>query len=180
MVKSTRSKIIIVIVVGLLVLCYKIFLPCPFLSSPADKINAPPYINFIWPPTNSKAALGCYKIISLLNWPVNLPEGRGVGVTISVADVLHLETSYEYEHKKPFEDRVSLYVDGQLIPNDSTRLVNQYGSMLDKNFVASVLASHYEISWFPSLSIGKHVAKIVIEAPFGKTLEYEWQFTITF
>jgi hypothetical protein len=77
-------------------------------------------------------------------------------------------------------ETIFLFIDGVQI-SKTTKVVDRYGaaesSALPNSSNKTII---YKARWFPPLFIGNHNAKIVIETSFGETVEYEWEFEITF
>ncbi len=119
-------------------------------------------------------------------------DNRGIGIWVAGNNVLEVDlpsslslADRQYYSKQeellPFEDRVSLYIDGRLIPNATKHThIPELSAMLIPNAAPDVtIGSSYNITWYPELAFGKHNAKIVIKTLPGKVIEYEWKFTYT-
>jgi len=92
-----------------------------------------------------------------------------------------LITDPNSQKKESFYDMVSLYIDDSQIPISSREYFARGPGPLppDGKHYAEDLGSYFTFSWAHPLTVGDHVAKVVIATTLpGKTLEYEWHFRI--
>jgi hypothetical protein len=191
--KSKYSKIRIMLgVMGVLactigggVIFYWKYAPSPEALLEYRSIDAPSFIVSVWPRGN--ISLGSY--YDTLDPHIAQP---GIGVAIYVLDLIDYEFSgpdpirneenlQSYARRKigqPPEKRVSLYVDGRRVSNIFKK-VSPRGGVIVIHEIMTDIYPRYDISWFLLLPVGNHTAKIVIETLDGKTIEYEWEFTVT-
>lgn len=96
-------------------------------------------------------------------------EGKGVGVEIDGIKFPGLNSDSVDGAK------LYLYIDGEQVSN-TTKVITSLSTPPNSSDEETV----YKIRWFPRLFLGNHTAKVVIKIPSGDTVEYEWQFKITF
>lgn len=107
----------------------------------------------------------------------------GVIVDIQPMFLTEWEISQTYRGEStPFDDRVFLYVDEKevskswdWIAGGEVVLIRADGQEARPN-----LPGWYRFGSLPFLFPGDHRAKVVIDSLSGETIEYEWEFTITF
>jgi hypothetical protein len=136
----------------------------------------------IWP--KEKINSVCY------HFSIKSPDNRGIGIFVTGDNVLEVdlppsltleERKYYSKQEKtyPFEERVSLYIDGNLVSNSTkyTRIPGLTAMLIPNAAPDTTVGSLYNITWYPDLSFGKHIAKIVVKTLPGEVIEYEWEFT---
>lgn len=171
--RGLRNKVIVVLGSFLFVCLGLVFTPCP---ANQNQLNVPAYIESLWPPPESETWFGCY----VKRYLLVLPSGTGVGLTIDTANIWELEILQPSSGElSPFQDRVFLYVDGEQVPLN--RQAEGGGSRfitVNNQYVDLELAGWYFFGSSRFLSLGDHLAKVVIFTKSGETLEYEWRFKI--
>jgi hypothetical protein len=203
--RLTKTNIaLLVLIVALFFVHHQTLISCPaILSSPYGNVYGFLYKLMGYDVENMYKTL--YHEWSLLDaqiWPkekinsvcyhfsIKSLDSRGIGIFVTGASVLEvdlppsltLEDRQYYskqEETYPFEERVSLYIDGNLVSNSTkyTRIPGLTAMLIPNAAPDTTVGSSYNITWYPDLSFGKHIAKIVVETLPGEVIEYEWEFT---
>lgn len=161
------------------------FAPCSIPD--AGILSMPRYINSVFPRPETTISFSCY---NKRNFSMFV-SGPARGALQSGGIIVDMRPMFLFEWEMPqgsddegtqFHDRVFLYVDGRVMEKTWDWLAG--GEVIkilpDGTEVESNLPGWYRFGSNPFLLPGDHTAKVVIETLSGETLEYEWQFTITF
>lgn len=139
--------------------------------------SAPPFISNHWPAETEKITFSCYVLMTN-----KLASRRGIGVILDTTDIAENEIPKQGDNNiKPFEDRVRLYIDGEIAPDSSKAVWDYLAEVIaikDGVQYFTGTSSQYDISWTPLLLPGKHTAKIEILTKSGEIFEFEWRFTL--
>ena len=137
----------------------------------AGENNYPEYIYYVWPGPNGIFAQFCYTQSLEDDYPVY----RGVGVTLFRR---FIDTQFS-DDTSPLEPRVSLYIDGILLPMDTLRSAVSGDIQDERNLSYNPPISElYWMSWTPEMNRGNHEARLEVIRDTGEILEYTWEFTI--
>ena len=168
-----KNGVAIVLASFLFVCLWIVLTPC---QTDPSLLNAPTYIESLWPPAKSETLLGCY----IKTYLLVAPSGTGVGLRIDTESIWKLEMGQSNNEVLPsFQDRVFLFVDGEQVPiNRRAEGGGSWFTTVDGKSVDFELAGWYFFGSSRFMSLGDHLAKVVINTKSGKTLEYEWRFRI--
>jgi len=181
--KLTRTRLLVFLLIALLIfvisglsfswlvedLCLGEFLP-------GSVSNLPAYITDVWPRPGGELSSDCYT----KSVPGNIMSANRRGIQVSIkTDSIAASVVSDTKHG-PFYDRVSLFVDGKQVSNETRDYLDLGPAFLPPKGVVYPyeLGLYYEFSWTPLLISGDHSAKLMITTQSGKPIEYEWHFTL--
>lgn len=187
-----RRFIILFLIAGLLLAILWIAIPpCPMEIPVA--IGKPDYIDSVWPSPGERVPAGCI-IRRSMSWPVpvflpiiKLAKGEKDFYNVIptpgiVVKIIPMEIINELGEREEFSQRVILYLDDKKSGSpwdmlDDSSLIHAR-SYVELTKLPNVPGWYY-FGWYPMLLPGEHTARFVIVKKDGTTLEYEWNFTIT-
>ena len=181
--KNKRSLILVLFLIGCLSYIGYIQLkntPCP--EYPVAIPDSPEFIKTVWPAPESEIQFACYVGCYIRKYPTLISPHSDSCVNVYIVPTrkffdieLHYQELNPDKEFPPFEDRVSLYVDGK---QRHTILTRPMGALPLDGDINSGLELWYWFGSHPLLFPGDHNARVVIELKNGEVFEYEWRFKI--
>ncbi|MBI5294298.1 MAG: hypothetical protein HY869_02400 [Chloroflexi bacterium] len=145
------------------------------------------YLDKVWPAPSMKVPVGCFlrRSLSQIDEVIKFVTSQGNRKDITPSISVHirpLTIVHELGDQKEFSKRLILYVDGNKGKNPDMMIENNsllVAYSLEELEKMPRVPGWYHFGWFPFLLPGEHHARFVIVKRDGTTLEYEWDFTIT-
>jgi hypothetical protein len=155
--------------IALVFLCFVGFwlfqTPCP----KSNKVDG--FVNNLWPPPNSIIPTGCYTkrhLSAISPWSRNYPISATIAGTYIADKGLMSDSPESFDVNK----NVFLFIDNKRVNIES--VVEGPGAIANyPNFAAS-----YRLGASPLLLLGNHMARIEIRSLSGKSMKFEWNFSI--
>lgn len=182
--QKRRISLLLLLTIALLAIVYfQYILPSQFSKVAITPEEFPDYLGGTFPEPNSKVSFFELIIPTIRFNFKSRPSNLVVSTTLYPANI-DTRDNLLADGDQLFDlycERTTLLIDGKEVSKDKFIAISGIVGLgfMDDESDTVLDGGPYWMYWYPTIWLGKHEAKIVIENRKGDKLEYNWEFVVT-